>query len=130
MATITVRALDENWDPLQGNGQANFLSDLDAMVQIIRSRLLLFQGEWFLDLLDGLPMFQSILGSQANTRTVAIMTSLITSRIRTTQYVMDVFDVASAYSNRSFAYAAQVQTQFGSVFVAANPNQATISFVP
>jgi len=127
MPTITVRALDSNWDPLQGNGQACFLSDLAAMVQIIRSRLLLFQGEWFLDLNDGLPMFNGILGSQANARGLQAITNMITSRLKTTKYVVEVNDVSSAYVSRRFYYSSQVQTQFGTVFVSnSNPSQAVL----
>jgi len=127
MATITVRALDKNWDPIQGNGQTNFLTDLLAMVQIIRSRLLLFKGEWFLDIADGLPMFQAMLGSQANAKNIQAITNIITSRIVTTKYVVEVLNVTGSYQNRRYFYSAQVQTQFGTLFVSnANANQASL----
>jgi hypothetical protein len=128
MPTITVRALDPvTWDPLQGNGQANFLSDLQAMAQIIRSRLLLFKGEWFLDLGDGLPMFGGILGTQASAKNIQAITNMITSRIATTVFVIAVTNVSAAYQNRYYFYKAQVQTQFGTLFISNQPSRAALT---
>jgi len=124
MATITVRALGPNGDPLQGNGQNNFISDLAAVTQIIKTRLLLFQGEWFLNLLDGLPLFQSILGasgSQRSQRSLQIIINLISARITGTPYVTGISSISASYLNRSFSFKAQVETQFGTVFVTNTP---------
>lgn len=122
MPTITVRALDPvTNDPLQGNGQSNFLSDLQAITQIIRTRLLLFQGEWFLNLLDGLPLFQSILGSPGGTTNIQFIISLITQRILQTPYVTAISSIGASYKNRSFSFSAQVETQFGTVYVTNTP---------
>ena len=56
MATIKVRRLDEMYDPEFGGGKNSYVSDLDAVAQIIKSRLLLFKGEWWEDLNIGLPV--------------------------------------------------------------------------
>jgi hypothetical protein len=45
--TISVRKLDANHDPIYGNGVADFLTDLDAVAQLIDTSLLLLQGEWW-----------------------------------------------------------------------------------
>ena len=121
MATITVRALGPNGDPLQGNGQNNFISDLAAVTQIIKTRLLLFQGEWFLNLLDGLPLFQSILGASGSQRSLQIIINLISARITGTPYVTGISSISASYLNRSFSFKAQVETQFGTVFVTNTP---------
>jgi hypothetical protein len=121
MATITVRALDVNGDPLQGNGQLNFISDLAAITQIIRTRLLLFQGEWFLNLLDGLPLFQSILGASGSQRSLQIIINLISARITGTQYVTSISYISASYLNRAFTYKAAIETQFGTVYVTNTP---------
>lgn len=129
MATITVRALNPiTWDPQQGNGQANFLSDLDAMVQIIATRLRLYQGEWFLNLLDGLPMFQSILGSSGGSTNIQAVVNLIAQRISTTVYVTAINSISASYSpsNRVFSFKASVQTPFGIVYVASGPGSNAI----
>jgi hypothetical protein len=121
MATITVRALGPNGDPLQGNGQNNFISDLAAVTQIVKTRLLLFQGEWFLNLLDGLPLFQSILGASGSQRSLQIIINLISARITGTPYVTGISSISASYLNRSFSFKAQVETQFGTVFVTNTP---------
>jgi hypothetical protein len=118
MALITVRALDPvTNDPLQGNSQNNFVSDLEAVIQIIRTRLLLFQGEWFLDLFDGLPMFQSILGASGSQRNIQIVINIISQRISGTPFVTGINSITATYKNRNFTFSARVETAFGTVFV-------------
>lgn len=128
MATITVRAIDPiTFDPQQGNGQSNFISDLAAVVQIINTRLRLFQGEWFLNLLDGLPMFSngpstpSILGSSGNANNIEVIINMISARISGSPYVTSLGSVYSTYQNRQFKYSALVNTPFGSVVVNNSP---------
>jgi hypothetical protein len=129
MATITVRALNPvTWEPQQGNGQSNFLSDLQAVTQIIATRLRLFKGEWFLNLDDGLPMFNGILGSSGSQRNLAIITNLISARILGTPYVLSIAEIESSYFNRNFTFKATVVTQFGTVTVTNSPGtSATLS---
>lgn len=128
MATITVRALDPNtWEPQQGNGQANFISDRDAVAQIIATSLKLFQGEWWLDLSDGLPMFQSIEGSSGTSRNVQLITNIIVARIQGCPYVISVTNVSASFSSRRYAFKCSVVTQFGTLIIGNNPgNQATL----
>jgi hypothetical protein len=116
MPTITVRKLDATYDPIFGNGQNAYISDLGAVAQIINQRLLLFQTEWWEDRSIGIPMFQSILGPDRN---VDAVTALIKSTILASPYVTGVSNVATSYSSktRSFVYSCQVQTQFGSLTV-------------
>jgi len=117
MSTITVRALDANGDPLQGNGQNNFLSDVYAVAQIILTRLKLFQGEWWLNLNDGLPLFQSILGSSGSSRNIEIITNLISSRISQTPYVTGIVSFEVTFTNRQLLYSGTISTQFGLISV-------------
>lgn len=126
MATITVRALSPTGDPLQGNGQNCFISDLAAVTQIIGTRLRLFEGEFWLNLLDGLPLFQSILGSSASQRNLQVILNLISQRILGTPFVTGISSVNASYQNRSFTYSAQVETQFGTVFVNNAPATSAI----
>lgn len=58
MAIIKVRKLDKNYDVCRGNGNNDFLYDLDATVQLHVQRLRLWRGEWFLDTDDGMPWLQ------------------------------------------------------------------------
>ena len=66
MPTITYRKLDQNGDPIWGNGQGSFVSDIDAVAQAIYTRLRLLFGEWWENLSIGTPLFQSMLGQSAS----------------------------------------------------------------
>lgn len=122
MATITVRKLDPiTWEPQYGNGQNNFISDLDAVTQIIATRLRLFEGEWFLNLQDGLPLFQSILGSSGSQRNLEVITNIISQRILGTVYVLSIISLTASYIGRKFTFSASVNTQFGTVSINNTP---------
>jgi hypothetical protein len=114
MSQIQVRALDASWDTLRGAGMSNFLTDLNAVAQIIRSRLLFLQGEWFESLTDGTPIFQQLLGVPT---TVQAVTLMLHQRILGTPYVTGIVSLSVSYApaGRNFAFAATIQTQFGVV---------------
>lgn len=116
MATIIVRALDENWDPRRGSGLANFLTDADAVAQIIATRLKLLQGELFQDTTQGTPLFQSLLGHPTTPRAVAL---ILRQRILGAPGVIGInsMDVQYHPAGRAFTFAATVQTRFGTVSV-------------
>ena len=116
MPTITVRKLDSNWDPVWGNGQADYISDVDAVTQIIKQRLLFFLGEWWENRGAGTPMFQSILGAN---RSIDAVAAIIKNVILATVYVTGVSNLAVSYisSTRGFTYSCSVQTQFGTVTI-------------
>lgn len=59
----------------------------DAVVQSVRSRLLLFKGEWFLDLDAGMPWYQEILIKNPD---VSRLQSLFRDRIAGTKGVSAV----------------------------------------
>lgn len=97
MATITVRKLDPvTWEPLAGNGQGNFISDIDAVAQIIKQRLQLLQGEWWADQTDGLPFWQGIAGYQGAANNIQNINLLIQNRIIGTVGVTGVSAVVGA----------------------------------
>jgi hypothetical protein len=125
MAQITVRALDPvTWEPQQGNGQNNFLEDLQAVTQIIATRLKLFQGEWFLNMEDGLPMFQQILGSSGSVRNLQVIINLISARILGTPFVTSITNITAEFQDRKFTYKAVVATEFGTVIVQNAPGSS------
>ncbi len=119
MATLTYRKLDANGEPLLGNGQANFVRDLDAVAQSIATRLKLLQGEWWENLNAGTPLFQSMLGvAGAGTHPEAI-TLLLKQRILGTPFVTGIQAIETSYdgASRAFRFSCQVATQFGTVTV-------------
>jgi hypothetical protein len=120
MASILVRNLGSG-DPIWGQGQANFIADINAVAQIIATRLRLFLGEWFANTLDGTPYWQSILGKAVN---VQVINSLLIARILATPYVSSVSNIDSTYNPSTFLYTftVTVLTQFGALSVTNIPN--------
>lgn len=122
MSLILYRRLDSDYEPAFGSGKAGFLSDIDAVAQAIGTRLRLFQGEWWEDQNDGLPLWQKILGRPTGHNQDAV-NLLIQQRILGTPYVVGVSNVQSSYdaSTRAFKFYCVVQTQFGQVTVSNYP---------
>jgi hypothetical protein len=115
--------ISSGYEPLYGAGQADFLTNLAAVAQIIATRLRLFQGEWWASQTDGLPLWQSILAQPASQKSQQQIATLITARILGTPYVTGIGNVQTSFSpiTRAFGYTAQVQTQFGPVTVSNIP---------
>ena len=87
------RAQNSSGDYVFGAGVGNFLSGIDAVAQAIKTKLLLFQNEWWENKNIGLPMLQGIVGVQGSNKNDADL--LIVKRIRETPDVLDVSDVSS-----------------------------------
>lgn len=123
MSQIQTRALDANGDPLRGNGLQNFVSDIQAVALILGERLQLLQGEWWLQLSDGLPLFQSILGVPNTSSGVAL---ILRRRILGTSGVTGISVLLVNYlpQARGYTVAAVVQTQFGPVALTNSPSIA------
>jgi hypothetical protein len=116
--TILYLKLDARYDPLFD--PTTELSDLDAVAQAIQTRLLLFEGEWWENLLEGTPLFQQILGYRRQTGTGQdLATTALTTRIMGTPYVSAVTNVQVQFNptTRSFNYAATVYTSFGTISI-------------
>lgn len=115
-ATITYRQIDASGEPQFGQGFSNYLTDIDAVAQAIRTRLLLFLKEWWSDQNDGLPLWQEILG-QAKGNNQQAVNLILSQRIFGTPYVTGITDVQSSYSSasRGYTFACKVQTQFGTI---------------
>ena len=126
MPTISVRALGPNNDALKGSGQNNFLYDIDAVAQIIVTRLRLLQGEWWENLNLGFPLFQNVLGVSGATNNVKAIELLIQQCILQTPYVNRITNANLLYTpaTRSFAYSANVITQFGTLVLKNAPASA------
>lgn len=113
---MRVRALDANGDMTFGHGQADFLiNSPEAVAQIVRTRLLLLQGEWFLDVTDGLAFSTRIVGYN----TQATYDAAIRERILDTQGVTSIDSYSSVRdAERHLTVNATISTIYG---------QATIS---
>ena len=123
MSSITYRQVDANGDPIWGQGQANFVSDIYAVAQAIGTRLKLLQGEWWENVNAGTPVFQSMLGVGGSGKRPNAISLLIVQRILSTPYVRGVSSVVTSYNaaTRAFHFSCQVQTAFGTITITTQP---------
>jgi hypothetical protein len=124
MSTISYLRLDAEYDPVFDPASA--LTDLQAVEQAIKTRILLFEGEWWENLSEGTPMFQQILGQRATPTALQAMALALTARISGTPYVSSVQDVTVSFNaaSRALSYQATVQTAFGTVQVSNEPGDS------
>jgi len=110
------RALSSTGDYTFGQGNANFLINTPAAVgQAVKTRLLLMQGEWFLDVTDGTPYASQVLGK--NTQTT--YDQAIRQRILQTEGVTGIASYSSSVVKRSLKVAATIDTLYGQTTVTA-----------
>ena len=85
---------------------------VDAVAQAVYTRMKLYQGDWWEDIVDGLPMFNRILGFR-NTQNAADI--LIRERIINTTDVSGIVDFDSSFDNSSRKYSckATINTVYG-----------------
>lgn len=105
------RALSSTGDYTFGQGERNFLVDSPAMVgQKVRTRLLLWTGEWFLDVTAGTPWLQQVVGKNKNpTYDLAIQ-----QRILQTQGVKSIVSYSSNVSaDRRLSVSVTIETIYG-----------------
>jgi hypothetical protein len=126
------RKLDENSDMQFGNGSADFWHDVpDAVGQAVKTRLLLFRGEWFLDTSEGTPWggfpFNEAVVRQGqilaeHTRLTRDMA--IKERVIRTQGVVGIVDYGSSFDpdTRGFSVGMIIDTVYG--------GQITLTIVP
>jgi hypothetical protein len=111
------RMLSPSGDYVFGQGRQEFWVDsAEGVAQAVQTRLLLAQGDWFLDLIEGTPYATQILG--AGTR--ALYDQAIRTRILGTPGVLSIIDYTSDLDDqRHLSVRCTIQTQYGpQVFVA------------
>jgi hypothetical protein len=118
------RKLDQNGDMQFGHSAGDFWKDQpEAVGQSVKTRLLLFAGEWYLDTTagtpwGGFPLNQSVVrqGRILAEHTQFSRDAAIRERIITTNGVMTVSNYGSAFNanSRSFSVGAVIDTVYGS----------------
>jgi hypothetical protein len=107
--TMIYRQLDANGDYQVGQFLANSPA---AVAQAVETRLKLWRGEWFLDIPDGTPWLQDILGHNTN------YDLEIQKRILDTPGVTEIVSYSSNVdSARGLSVVATLNTQYGQVTV-------------
>ena len=107
------RALDSNNDLIIEKGQLKLVEDGAETVQHVRTRLLFYTEEWFLDLLSGTPYFQQIFTKPVN---LANIESILKTRILNTPEVEKLIDFTLNYegnSERKLTVSFSAETSFG-----------------
>ena len=107
---MTVRLLDANGD-ISTSGQ-QFATEREEIAQTIQTRLRLFLGEYFRDVTDGTPWWESILGKEG---TLSSKEAIIKSRIVRTEGVEQLIEFSTDFdiSTRVYSVSASVLTQYG-----------------
>jgi hypothetical protein len=99
------RTLDANGDYVIGR---TLVDSPEAVAQAVKTRLLLWQGEWFLDITDGTPYMQGILGHNRN------YDFAIKARILNTPGVTEITSYSSGISpNRALSVTCTINTAYG-----------------
>ncbi len=108
------RALSPTGDYQIGGGLASFyINSPTAVAQAVRTRLLLFAHEWFLDTTDGTDWFGKVLGKY----TQGTRDAVIRERILNTPGVNTILSYSSQFNSatRTFTVNASLDTIYGVV---------------
>ena len=92
----------DNGDYCFGNNKQDYVSGSGAVALAIKSKILLFYGEWWEDKSIGIPMFQSIIGQSNRQSVIAALQQFLKNRILEIPQVVSVdrIDVESDTGRR------------------------------
>jgi len=122
---MRVRTMDANGDMTFGGSGANFLINSPAAVrQLCQTRLLLWEGEWFLDTTQGTPYPTQILGSHTQPLYDAAIQAVLLGTPGVIQ--LDSYSSSLDGETRVLTIQATLTTQFGQVSLGP-PGQPGIS---
>lgn len=111
---MTVRLLDSNGDITTSGRQ--FTTEVEEVAQTVQTRLRLYLGEYFRDVTDGTPWWESILGKQG---TLSSKEAIIKNRIVRTEGVTKLIEFKTDFdiNTRAYTVTAGILTQYGSTTV-------------
>jgi len=99
-----------------GSAQRDFfINNPEAVAQSVMTRLLLLQGEWYLDTTEGMPWATEVLG----VRTTPTYDAAIRARIMETTGVKSMINYASSLRDRNLVVSAQIDTIYGPTTIQA-----------
>lgn len=111
------RKLDLNGDYTFGSNLQDYVEGIEAISQAIKTKILLFYGEWWENIGIGIPMFQSLVGHMNPENLKMSSTMLLTERIKEVEGVVSVSDVNMFVVGRTINFSAHVNTTFGETVV-------------
>ncbi len=111
------RKLDSDGDYVFGLNQTGFYKDNEAIAQAILTTLKLLKGEWWEDVEEGTPIFQSILGGKIQPDTREAVDLVIKERILSVDGVETILDYESNYNTvtREYTLNCDVSTIYGDI---------------
>ena len=118
------RKMDVNGDYVFGLNEQGFLKDNEAVAQAVVTKIKLLKGEWWEDVSEGTPFFQSILGINATLESKIAIDLIIRDRILQVENVetivtfkseIDKIEVEVEIDNvsRSYMLYCELETNFG-----------------
>lgn len=121
---MTTRALNECNDIFLSVNRIAINTEAEQVAQAVRSRLLFYQGEWFLDLTAGIPYFQQIFQKPAQ---IATAESVIKSEILKTKGLNSLTSFSSNFDRqtRQFSVSFTANTIYGEI-----DQELSISTIP
>lgn len=87
------RKLTDTGDYSFGGNAEDYISDTSAVAQAIKTKVLLFYGEWWEDTGIGIPVFQSVIGQRNSSAVQNAFRSLLAKRIKEIPEVKTISDV-------------------------------------
>ena len=108
---MTVRLIDPDTGDIVTSGD-QFISGVEEIAQTVKTRLRLFLGEYFRDVTDGTPWWESILGKDG---TLSSKEAIIKSRILRTDGVVRLVSFSTDFdiNTRVYTVNAGILTAFG-----------------
>jgi len=125
--TIMCQQNSAEWnDPVMGSNGRVFLTDIDAVAQIIYTTLRLLMGEWWENLTIGFPLFQSLIGQSASPQNQTGIQLIIQNTILSCPYVIRIVDFSFSTNTGTMAstFTATVATSFGNLIVTNAPGSS------
>jgi len=111
------RMLDTNGDYVLGMGESEFLSGSEAVAQAIVTHIKLLLGEWWEDVNQGTPLFQSILGKPGSEEHLNSVDNIYKAMILSTElngeqiiYSIDKYERDYSPTTRVYKFQATVTT--------------------
>ncbi len=109
---MTVRHIDPDTGDIITGGEMQFIIGREEIAQTVKTRLALFLGEYFRNILDGTPWYEQILGKFTS---LDVAESVLRVRIASTPGVIRLtsFDTDFDIDTRRYSVTAGILTAFG-----------------
>lgn len=107
---MKTRKLDPSGDMVLGHGSSDFYQNSpDGVAQCVKTRLALWRGQWFIDIDEGTPWIQQILGHRSAVEAV------LRERINQTPGVKAITSMETIFDpeERRMTVTVEIDTHFG-----------------